>query len=308
MSLVAGNSTGAHRPRVGFTLVELLVVIGIIAVLISILLPSLGKAREAAKRTQCLSNLRQIGTLLNMYANAYKGVVPLGCISKGTGGLAQGNNYYLTIATTDPDPESKAVRYVGLGLFFKMGYLKESGGGSGNGGSAQIFFCPSTAGDRYHGFDAAENRWPPSQNSIRCSYSSRASTNNTVAQSGTLATDIVAWAYGPTFPFYPIQIVDKGGGNAAFAGAAPNNPRGNMFVLSRLKSRAIVADVTSSEDRPLMSHKKGVNVLFANGGAKFVDLKLITPQLKRGGQFSTTGNWVVDQVWNNFDADTQLYP
>src|SRR5256885_4443566 len=53
----------------GFTLVELLVVIGIIAVLISVLLPTLGKAREAAKRTQCLSNLRQIAVLLNMYAN-----------------------------------------------------------------------------------------------------------------------------------------------------------------------------------------------------------------------------------------------
>jgi prepilin-type N-terminal cleavage/methylation domain-containing protein len=62
--------------RHGFTLVELLVVVGIIAVLVSILMPSLGRAREAANQTKCLSNLRQLGTAFIMYANENQGKFP----------------------------------------------------------------------------------------------------------------------------------------------------------------------------------------------------------------------------------------
>ena len=59
-----------------FTLVELLVVIGIIAVLIGILLPALNKARESSKRTSCLANLRTLGQAMLLYCNNAKDRLP----------------------------------------------------------------------------------------------------------------------------------------------------------------------------------------------------------------------------------------
>src|SRR5438445_2686852 len=63
-------------PRKGFTLVDLLVVIGTIALLIAILLPSLNRARETANRVKCSSNLRQIGQAIMLYAGLNKGQFP----------------------------------------------------------------------------------------------------------------------------------------------------------------------------------------------------------------------------------------
>jgi prepilin-type N-terminal cleavage/methylation domain-containing protein len=77
--MVADMQTGSimKRPNTkAFTLVELLVVIGIIAILIGFLMPALKRAREAAVQTSCASNLHQIAILFQMYTNEGKGWVP----------------------------------------------------------------------------------------------------------------------------------------------------------------------------------------------------------------------------------------
>jgi prepilin-type N-terminal cleavage/methylation domain-containing protein/prepilin-type processing-associated H-X9-DG protein len=71
-----GLSRSRRSQQRGFTLVELLVVIGIIALLISVLLPALNKARAASRTTACLSNLRQMGTAFNIYLSENKGHLP----------------------------------------------------------------------------------------------------------------------------------------------------------------------------------------------------------------------------------------
>lgn len=72
----AGSGPTSARRR-GFTLIELLVVLAILGLLASLLLPTLGRAREAGRATACLSNLRQIGLALQLYVEANNNRLPV---------------------------------------------------------------------------------------------------------------------------------------------------------------------------------------------------------------------------------------
>src|SRR5207244_93437 len=82
--------------RKGFTLIELLVVIAIIAILAAILFPVFAQAREQARRTQCLSNVRQIGLAMQMYMQDYDETTPA-VVHLRSGNQASVEDFYGTL-------------------------------------------------------------------------------------------------------------------------------------------------------------------------------------------------------------------
>src|SRR2546423_716947 len=75
MSVIFNNPKKSPPPLTAFTLVELLVVLGIITILIAIIIPVVGSVREQGRTTACLANLRQIGHGINMYGADNKGLI-----------------------------------------------------------------------------------------------------------------------------------------------------------------------------------------------------------------------------------------
>jgi type II secretory pathway pseudopilin PulG len=130
-SRVAASST-----RGGFSLLDVLVSIGVIAVLISVMLPSLSMARETTRRLLCASNVRQIGLGLHMYADANRGRVPKTVVRHLLGGAnAFGDQFEEGVVLRLPDTRRATApgAWDGLGLLFEQDYLP----------TGPVFYCPS---------------------------------------------------------------------------------------------------------------------------------------------------------------------
>src|SRR5688572_14917156 len=123
-----------------FTLVELLVVIGIIAVLIGILLPVLAGARRGAEAAQCLSNLRQIGQGFHMYSSEHLGWVIPGFIRQQPSFGGRGEETWATILVVKKYIRSAdQIDFVGSGGTPPGEEAWDSEGSAGN----TVFRCPS---------------------------------------------------------------------------------------------------------------------------------------------------------------------
>jgi len=126
----------------GFTLIELLVVIAIIAVLIALLLPAVQSAREAARRAQCINNMKQIGLACHNYLDTQL-CFPPGAISLANGG-GWSTNFFTWAVLILPQVEGNNV-YNSVNTYFGVGQNGFDGGEAFTAyfGVPKVFFCPS---------------------------------------------------------------------------------------------------------------------------------------------------------------------
>ncbi len=123
-----------------FTLVELLVVVAIIGLLVALLLPAVQAAREAARRTQCQHNLRQIGLALHQYHDAQK-TLPVGCIDKRIKNFNPSGKQLAWSASVLPYLEQTVLWEQ---LDFSLGYDSLTNAKIAS-APLSVYLCPSTA-------------------------------------------------------------------------------------------------------------------------------------------------------------------
>lgn len=304
----------SKKKSAAFTLVELLVVIGIIALLISILLPSLNKAREAGYRVSCGNNLRQIYNDLIFYSNAYNGQVPIGSNDYTNADFAMAD-YFVWNAPTNslvkPGAYAGGYDYEGLGLLCAAyppiirapapdtppGLINTSAN------PALIFYCPkySVAFADKQGFNVAANPWLSTGK-----YFSGLSSYRTAI------TYSVRWDVylgGPEFcGAQPCISVGMNpaltGAPTAAAGTPTTFPKLNWYNRNGI-ARALVADTFITYDVVYRNHKTGVNVLYSDASVRWFPFtgqfqSTVVAAAPQGDGYNPQAETANENIWNTY--------
>jgi prepilin-type processing-associated H-X9-DG protein len=234
----------AVRLRHAFTLIEALVIVGIMALLTGLLVPALHGVHSRTQCTVCLNNLRQVHYAVTQYAMLYDDQVPLGY----RGGNKQWNSMVYS-ATTH--------RFVLFGLLYRQGLMR----------SPDVFFCPAEHDERST-LNSAINPWPPGPGfhpelQTYCGYGARPETN---------IPDDLATA-----------------------------PKFRLPTLAHFQNQAILADLTATPQRLDTRHSTGVNVLYGDGSARWIDRTRFDFDLSKCPAISPNANPFQDNIWNIFD-------